>query len=99
MCRAKLGAQCILKCPIEKRKRRRALAAAAAEAAAKGEPPPAEAAAAEGAAGGESPPEGLSRQLSLRESISSLDDSQDGDMEMGQENLGQCCRQHPCEPP
>ena len=96
-CRAKIGAQCMLRCPREAlRQRREQKAAAAGAAAAADEPPQDESPHAESLAT-ESP---LSMpQLSMRESISSVDDSQDGEVDLGQESTSKwlafrCSRWH-----
>ncbi|DBA97135.1 hypothetical protein WJX77_011944 [Trebouxia sp. C0004] len=78
VCRAKLGAQCVLRCPMEKRKRRKAVAAANAaanlEAAARAASP-----AAQGM---------LTSQVSMRESVSSASGSLDDDLDISQEPTG-----------
>ncbi len=81
VCRAKLGAQCVLRCPIEKRKRRKAVAAANAAA---------NAAAAEAAARAAAPAaQGmLTSQVSMRESVSSASESLDDDLDISQEPTG-----------
>ena len=83
VCRAKLGAQCILRCPIEKRKRRKAIAAANA------------AAVAAAARAVSRPADGvLTSQVSMRESVSSTSDSLDDDIDISQEPTGMQCHRH-----
>ena len=85
MCRAKLGAQCVLRCPIEKRKRRKAIAAANA------------AAVAAAARAVSLPADGmLTSQASMRESVSSTNDSLDDDMDISQEPTGMQCHCYEC---
>lgn len=81
VCKAKLGAQCVLRCPIEKRKRRKAVAAA--NAAANAAAVEAAARAASSAAQGM-----LVSQVSLRESVSSASGSLDDDLDISQEPTG-----------
>lgn len=81
VCRAKLGAQCVLRCPIEKRKKRKAVEAAnaAAHAAAVEAATRAAAPAAQGM---------LTSQVSMRESVSSASGSLDDDLDISQEPTG-----------
>ena len=91
-CRAKLG-QCILKCPMERCKQRKAARAASLAASQAGDLGAATSAAVDSDSLPAESPAAASMlegpQLSLRDSISSLGDSQDGDLDViGQQPTG-----------